>query len=109
MIRSGALLADLPQDRASEHFTDILSAPGVRIERIVSCGQASPAGFWYDQSWTEWVLVLTGSAGLLIEGEGAPRSLGPGEWLELAPHVRHRVEWTDAEAPTVWLAVHIGA
>ena len=81
--------------------------PGARIERILSTGQASPAGFWYDQDWTEWVFLLSGSAGLLIEGEDAPRVLRPGAYLEIPVHRRHRVEWTDADQPTVWLAIHI--
>ncbi len=50
--------------------------------------------------------MLAGSAGLLIEGEDAPRILTPGDYLEIPPHARHRVEWTDADRPTVWLAVH---
>jgi cupin 2 domain-containing protein len=93
--------------RAEEEEVEVLAAlPGVRIERIVSTGQASPPGFWYDQDWTEWVVVLAGSAGLLIEGEAAPRILAPGDYLEIPPHVRHRVERTDPDRPTVWLAVH---
>ena len=76
------------------------------VERIVSTGQASPPGFWYDQDWAEWVLVVAGHAGLLIDGEAAPRVLGPGSYLHLPAHCRHRVEWTSAEVPTVWLAVH---
>jgi cupin 2 domain-containing protein len=92
---------------ADNEETAVLAAlPGVRIERIVSTGQGSPPGFWYDQDWTEWVVLLAGSAGLLIEGEAAPRILAPGDYLEIRPHVRHRVEWTDPDQPTVWLAVH---
>ena len=41
----------------------------------------------------------------MIEGEYAPRVLAPGDYVEIPPHVRHRVEWTDADEPTVWLAV----
>jgi cupin 2 domain-containing protein len=52
------------------------------------------------------VLVLTGSAGLLIEGEALPRVLRAGDYLLIPAHRRHRVEWTDGERPTVWLAVH---
>ena len=51
-------------------------------------------------------MVLAGEAGVLIEGEAAPRTLRPGDWLELPAHVRHRVDWTLADPPTVWLAVH---
>lgn len=100
------LFADVPRSLAAEEITELLAAPGVRIERIVSNGQASPAGFWYDQEEPEWVIVLAGSAGLQFDGEAAPRRLGPGDHVHIPAHVRHRVAWTDAEKPTVWLAVH---
>lgn len=108
MLRSGNLFVDVPSKLADEQVVQLARLTGARIERIVSTGQASPPGFWYDQDWTEWVVLLAGSAGLLIEGEGAPRVLGPGDYLEIPPHARHRVEWTDADQPTVWLAAHGG-
>ncbi len=46
--------------------------------------------------------------GALHEGGEAPRILRPGSYPEIPPRVRHRVEWTDANQPTVWLAVHSG-
>jgi len=49
---------------------------------------------------------LQGAAALRIEGETAPRRLEPGDWVELPAHLRHRVEFTEANSPTVWLAVH---
>jgi len=101
------LFADLPAKADEEVLDDLLKRPGVRIERIVSTGQASPPGFWYDQDWDEWVVVLAGSAGLAIEGH-AEITLGPGDTVNLPAHTRHRVAWTDADEPTVWLAVHIG-
>lgn len=109
MIRSGSLLSELPVALAQERIDTLLARPGVRIERIVSTGQASAPGFWYDQPQDEWVCVIAGSASVLIEGEGTPRVLKPGDWLELPAHKKHRVEWTDAAQPTVWLAVHVQA
>jgi cupin 2 domain-containing protein len=106
MTIANNLFADAPQDRVEEQFTELLRTPNVKIERIVSSGQASPPGFWYDQDWPEWVIVLTGSAGLLLEGEAAPRILKPGDYVHIPAHARHRVAWTDAEVTTVWLAVH---
>ena len=103
------LFADVPAGLAEEQCVAILGAAGIRIERIVSTGQASPPGFWYHQDWAEWVLVLAGSAGLEIEGEPEPRTLGPGDHLNLPPRCRHRVTWTSASPPTVWLAVHYPA
>jgi cupin 2 domain-containing protein len=106
MVRSGNIFASVQAHLDEEEIAILAELPCARIERIVSSGQASPQGFWYDQDWTEWVIVLGGSAGLLIEGEDAPRILSPGGYIEIPPHVRHRVEWTDADEPTVWLAVH---
>jgi len=83
----------------------LLTRPGLRIERIVSRGQASPPGFWYDQAEAEWVVVLAGAARLRFQDEAEARVLGPGDWLDIAPHRCHRVEWTDPTGPTVWLAV----
>jgi len=108
MSRSGNLFADLPGDVTRERFDELLRAPSVRIERIVSHGQASPPGFWYDQERAEWVVVLSGSAVLALEGEAAPRKLNRGDYLHIPAHCRHRVEATDAHEPTVWLAVHHG-
>ena len=76
-----------------------------RTRRCVSQGQASPAGFWYDQAEGEWVLVLAGAARLRFEDEPDARLLGPGDWLDIAPRRRHRVDWTDPAVPTIWLAV----
>lgn len=102
------LLADVPRALAEEQFTELLRRPGLAIERIVSTGQASPPGFWYDQAQDEFVLLLQGSASLQVEGEAAPRALVAGDWAHLPAHRRHRVERTQAEPPTVWLAVHFG-
>lgn len=100
------LLRHLPQPGAEEHFSNLLARPGIKIERIVSHGHASPSGFWYDQPGGEWVLVLAGRAGLRFADEAEVRILGPGDWVDIPPHRRHRVEWTDPDLPTVWLAVH---
>ena len=105
-LRTGSIFADVPTRLDQEEITVLARLPGASVERIVSTGQGSPPGFWYDQDWTEWVVVLAGSAGLLIEGDDAPRILAPGDYLEIPPYVRHRVEWTDPDRPTVWLAVH---
>ncbi|MGH7045602.1 MAG: cupin [Stellaceae bacterium] len=99
------LLTLLPDARAAEAVTTLLTRSGLRIERIVSRGQVSPPAFWYDQEEGEWVLLLAGAARLRFADEPEPRSLRPGDWLDIAPHRRHRVDWTDPAAPTVWLAI----
>ena len=98
------LLHNLPDARTGEIVERLAGGNAARIERIVSHGQASPDGFWYDQDEAEFVLVLAGAARLVFaDGEALP--LGPGDWVEIAPHRRHRVAWTDPDLPTVWLAV----
>ena len=89
-----------------ETFQVLLSTGNFRLERIVSAGQATPPGEWYDQDTHEWVVLLSGGAGLRFEDEPEPRVLSPGDYLLIPAHRRHRVEWTDPEAPTVWLALH---
>ncbi|MGQ9365435.1 cupin domain-containing protein [Azospirillum sp. ST 5-10] len=105
-IAADNLLRDLPAGLAQELFTTLAEAGPVRVERIVSTGQASPEGFWYDQDGDEFVLVVQGAAELRFDGEAAPRRLGPGDWLMIPAGARHRVEWTQSRPPTVWLAVH---
>lgn len=103
----GDLLAALPDASEGEHFDTLLAQAGVCIVRIVSDGQASPVGEWFDQDDDEWVVVLAGKAALLIEGEPETRTLGPGAYAFLPAHCRHRVAWTDPDTPTVWLAIHM--
>jgi cupin 2 domain-containing protein len=99
------LLSPLPDEHAAEQVDALLTRPGLRVERIVSFGQASPPGFWYDQAEGECVLLLAGAARLRFADEPETRLLGPGDWLDIPPHRRHRVEWTDPASPTVWLAI----
>jgi cupin 2 domain-containing protein len=103
------LLSDVGHAGAEEHITELVSAPGIRIERIVSTGQASQPAFWYDQPWAEWVALLQGEAELMIEGETAARSLRAGDHMLLPPGLRHRVERTSVSPPAIWLAVHFDA
>ena len=89
-----------------EQFLDLLERPGLRIERIVSTGQCSPPGFWYDQPDGEWVLLIQGSARLQFADEPETRTLNPGDFIDIAAHRRHRVDWTAPGEPTIWLAIH---
>ncbi len=89
-----------------ETFEDLLRRPDVRIERIISTGQASPPDFWYSQPQGEWVMVVQGSAGLQLEHEAQEWILRAGDFINLPAQVRHRVNWTSRDEPTIWLAVH---
>lgn len=99
------LFLDVPAP-ITEELTEVLaSSEDVRIERIISHGHASPAGFWYDQQEHEWVMLLTGEAQLRIEKQDQLIHLKPGDFLRLPAHCKHRVEWTTPDEPTLWLAV----
>jgi len=100
------LLSPLPDARAAEIFTSLLERPGLRIERIVSAGQITPEDAPYDQPQDEWVVLLTGGARLWLESDGEI-ALAPGDALLIPAHVKHRVTWTQADPPAVWLAIHL--
>ena len=97
------LFADLPATLPQERVDAILARSKVRIERIVSHGHASPAGFWYDQAEHEFVVLLRGAACVRFDDETV--ELRPGSCLDIPAHRRHRVEWTTPDEPTIWLAV----
>ncbi|MDN5844073.1 MAG: cupin domain-containing protein [Alcaligenaceae bacterium] len=100
------LFTAIPTDTAHEAFDDLLVVPGLRIERIVSRGQKSPPDFWYEQDEDEWVIVLQGAATLRIEGRDDPVTLAAGDHYWLPSGLRHRVDSTSPDGPTIWLAVH---
>ena len=100
------LFTPIPPEISAEIIQVLLATGNFRLERIVSNGQATPPGEWYDQDAHEWVALLSGAAGLRFEDEAEPRVLAPGDYLLIPAHRRHRVEWTDPETPTVWLALH---
>jgi cupin 2 domain-containing protein len=98
------LFDDLPRQSDRELLTELLRRKGVRIERIVSTGQSTPVDKPYSQDYDEWVLLVSGSAGLWLEGEGE-HELKPGDYVLIPSHRPHRVTWTAKDEPTVWLAV----
>ena len=93
----------MPKNSEQEIFTELFSAKDVRIERIVSFGQGSPEGFWYDQSENEWVLLLEGSAQIRFDDRAM--NLAPGDYLNIPTGIRHRVEKTAVDRRTIWLAI----
>ncbi len=104
MIRN--LYNRIPDTMSEELFETLLEGARFQLERIVSSGQATPPGRWYDQDRNEWVVILSGRAGLLFEGETEITELHPGDYVLIPAHRRHRVEWTDSDEKTVWLALH---
>jgi len=110
-MKAANLFRSIPPDLPEELIEVLAEGTGhLRIVRLVSQGQASPDGFWYDQEEHEWVVLLKGSAVMSFESpiSGAIDviALTPGDWIEIPAHAKHRVESTSAEDNTVWLAVH---
>jgi cupin 2 domain-containing protein len=100
----GNLFDNIPADLPEELFEQLVESRGVRIERIVSKGHSSPESGWYDQEENEWVVVLKGAAKLRFEQDGKLVELDAGDYINIPARVRHRVEWTNPEMETVWLA-----
>nr|WP_294809651.1 cupin domain-containing protein [uncultured Sphingomonas sp.] len=105
-VKVANLLTKLPAAKRAEAFTELLARPGIRVERIVSRGQATPEDEPMVQAQDEWVLLLEGAAGLRIE-DSAEVTLGPGDHVWIAGGQKHWVTWTAKDRPSVWLAVHL--
>ena len=100
------LFADLSRSMPGEQIEPLLSGSQCTLERIVSLGHVTPEGQWYDQPRNEWVVLLSGRAILRLSEPAQTFDLKPGDWIQLPAHCRHRVEWTDPDRHTVWLALH---
>jgi len=97
------------ESSTEELIEELLDGGPFELERIVSTGQTTPVGQWYDQERDEWVVLLSGAARLVFEDEAEPIEMRPGDYVNIEAHRRHRVEWTDPTRPTVWLALHYRA
>jgi cupin 2 domain-containing protein len=105
MKAKGNILGALPDASAVEVFEPLWKEAGVLIERIVSRGQRSAPETWYEQAQNEWVLLLKGAARLCWE-DGSEIALSEGDYVAIPALRKHRVEWTDPNQDTVWLAIH---
>ena len=105
-MESRNLVAHLPEALDGEIFDPLLTQPSFLLERILSTGQATPPGQWLEQDRHEWVLLFAGAATLRFEGSEENLDLKPGDYALIPAGCRHRVEWTDPNQPTVWLALH---
>ena len=100
------LFSPMPSHLAGELFTSLFKDNKLHIERIVSQGHSSPENEWYDQDDNEWVLVLQGRARLHYAEENSFIELNTGDYIFIPAHVKHRVDWTDPQIQTIWLAIH---
>ncbi len=105
-MKSGSknnIFSEIPTELSEEIFQTIIESEPIKIERIISKGQKSEDGFWYDQDQSEFVIVLQGSAQL--EFEDKTIDLEKGDYINIRAHQKHRVKWTSPKEETIWLAV----
>ncbi len=103
---TGNIYDQIPTNIPKELIEEIVHSPSVSIERIVSYGHSSPPGFWYNQEKHEWVILLKGAASIRFEEGNRLVALTEGSYLNIPAHTKHRVEWTQADAESIWLAVY---
>lgn len=99
------LFQNIPDALPEEVFETIINTENVQIERIVSYGHTTEKNKWLQQNKNEWVIVLKGQASIQFEN-AALYELHTGDCLNIPADVKHRVEWTEKNAETIWLAVH---
>lgn len=100
------LLRSAVPPHGTERVRQLQSGPGWHLDLIHSCAATSEDGFWYDQRSHEWLTLLRGSARLALQSPDQTIDLSVGDGLYLAPHRRHRVERTDPDPGTLWLALY---
>ena len=100
------IFSNIPLNLPTEIFETIIQAPNITIERIISRGHLSPSDFWYDQDKNEWVIVLKGRAEVKFAENEEMVEMKPGDYINIPAHCKHRIEWTDPDEDTIWLAVH---
>ena len=94
-------LFSLPMPGPEEQVDILVQGGPVRIEKIVSTGQASG---WYNQTETEYVALLQGEATLEYEN-GRLLLMAAGDTLLIPSGEKHRVAKTSTDPPCVWLCV----
>jgi len=101
------LLTDLPDKVPEEVFETLINIKNIKIERIISPKEhKTPNGKWFKQDLNEFVILLKGSAVLLFKENGDVINLKPGDYINIPRYKEHRVESTDIEEETIWLAIH---
>ena len=98
---------DLPSQLSNkEYFESLFYSQNILIERIISTGQTTPVGNWYDQESDEWVILLQGETEISYS-DGSKIRLIQGDYLFIPARKKHRVEYTSTNPPCIWLAIHI--
>lgn len=102
----GNLFARIPDIIPEEIFNTLFEKDNLKIERIVSNGHCTAKDQWLEQDRDEWVVLIQGAAKLLFKESKQIVDLNPGDYILILAFCKHRLEWTDCNQKTVWLAVH---
>ncbi len=88
-----------------ELFETLSEGSSTKVERIISRGQVTAPGKWYDSDTNEWVVLIQGKATLELEG-GKLIHLSAGDYVVIPAHQKHRVSYTSTQPWCLWIAVH---
>jgi len=91
---------------SEEIFEVLLATKYFKIERIISQGQYTPDGVWLEQDMHEWVILVKGAAKLSFKDSSEVIEMNPGDYILIPANTKHRVEWTDPNMTSYWLAIH---
>ena len=106
-IKIGNIFLNLPAADKKEAFSVLAKGRNFKIERIVSCGQATPKDKWLSEKQAEWAMVLKGRARLLFKQGKRKISMKSGDYLFIPANTPHRIVWTSRKQKTIWLAIHL--
>lgn len=105
-MKTNNIFQNLPDDLKDEFFENLLLNPNFKIERIISLGHTTPRGEWLIQEEAEFVILLSGAAKLVFFENNELVEMQAGDYILIPSNTKHRVEWTDENTHSVWLAVH---
>ncbi|MGD0336824.1 MAG: cupin [Candidatus Omnitrophota bacterium] len=89
-----------------ESFQSLLTTRSLKIERIISTGQATKKGKWLKSKRNEWVIMVKGAAKLRFFKNNRIVKMKAGSHVLIPANTLHRVDWTDPGQKTIWLAVY---
>jgi len=106
-LTRGNIHSKIPSAKDREIFQTLAQNKKLKIERIVSQGQATEEGKWLKESHAEWAIILKGAAKLRFRKDNRLIKLKTGDYIFIPKNTPHRIEWTPPREKTIWLAVHL--